>query len=231
MNIKTRAEFCELTGITNAHITMYAKRGKIVLTKDRKHLDIDIVENANFIQHQALKGLEAVKQLKAERETETIKPTTETIKKETETKKQTVKSPKKKNTENSQGLNGYGSKWELELEKMRAEIDKKYIDTKVAEERLNVLKGNNIPIDNVKTIVAMLAHSMITNYKNFQEQHISDICHEFRISETDRAKINKKAVSGLNAIHRKAVSDTKKQLRVSIGTARSKEEQNEEIDD
>lgn len=228
MTIKTRAEFCDLTGISNAHITMYAKRGKIVLTEDRKHLDIEHKANALFIQHQAMKGLEAVKKLKSEKETETVKAVTETNKKETETQKPTTK---RKTKAEAKAVKHTDSKWDMELEKLRAEIDKKYIDTDVAKERLNVLRGNNIPIDQVKTIVSMLAHSMITNYKNFQEQHIAEICHEFRISETDRAKINKKSVSGLNAIHRKAVADTNKQVRVSIGTSRSNEESNEETDE
>jgi len=109
------------------------------------------------------------------------------------------------------------SKYELEIEKTQAEIEKKLVDTELARIKLAVLAGGNIPIPMVKTIMATLGKSISNNYKSFQDQLITEFCHENGMSNEQRTKILAKAVAGLNSIHSKAIAESKVQLKNAIG--------------
>lgn len=114
------------------------------------------------------------------------------------------------------------SKFDLELKKTEADIEKKLIDTELSKVKLSVLMGGNIPVSVVKTIISTLSKSILSNYKSFQDQLITEVCHEYKIDNANRTKILSKAVTGLNAIHTKAVSESRIQLKNAIGTNQNK---------
>lgn len=205
-----RPEFCELAGITNANLSTYIKRGKIVLEPDGKTINTEKRENADFLKGRNSEGKGKFAQPKPET-TEAVIPSVNVLQ----------NAPSKKVVKAAETATI--SKYNLELEKMQAELDKKIVDTKLAEQKLATLLGNNIPIDVVKSIVAQLSKSIINNYKSFSEQQITEICHVHRIAETDRVKIIAKNTTGLNNIHSKAVTDARVQIKNAIGTTKSLE--------
>jgi len=205
-----RPEFCELAGITNANLSTYIKRGKIVLEPDGKTINTEKRENADFLKGRNSEGKGKFAQPKPET-TEAVIPSVNVL--------QNTPSKKVVNAAERATI----SKYNLELEKMQAELDKKIVDTKLAEQKLATLLGNNIPIDVVKSIVAQLSKSIINNYKSFSEQQITEICHVHRIAEADRVKIIAKNTTGLNNIHSKAVTDARVQIKNAIGTTKSLE--------
>ena len=113
------------------------------------------------------------------------------------------------------------SKFDLEIKKTEADIEKKLIDTELARVKLSVLQGGNIPISLVKSIVSTLGKSILSNYKSFQDQFITEFCHEHGISNADRTKALSKAVAGLNGIHTKAITDAGIQLKNAIGATKT----------
>ena len=218
----SRAEFMQLTGIHKAHLSTYIKRGKIILDPDGKTIDTENPANADFVKSQALKQkekLQAVKEIVSIPKTPevVIPPLSPPIK---------VSSKVKKVAEQTTI-----SKYALELEKMQAELDKKIVDTRLAEQKLSILLGNNIPIDLVKSIIAQLSKSMITNYKSFSEQQINEFCHQFGIGEADRVKLTAKNTTGLNQIHNKAIKDAETQMKNAMGKNKLKESQSNEDED
>ncbi len=215
-----RVEFCELAGITQANLSTYIKRGKIVMESDGKTIDTSKRENADFLEKRKMDGkaLGSKSNDVVEIPREVI-PTIDVLQKSQPSKK-VVKAAETATI----------SKYNLELEKMQAELDKKIVDTKLAEQKLATLLGNNIPIDVVKSIVAQLSKAIINNYKSFSEQQISEICHKHRIPEVERVKLTAKNTTGLNNIHARAVNDAKIQIKNAIGESKYKESTSEEDD-
>lgn len=213
--ICTRKEFTELAKCSVANLSTYIKRGQVFLESDGKTIDTNRRENSDFLKRRASMG-----------KTNSI-PIANTVVKEVEfpAQPQIKASPKLRKAAEATII----TKYELELEKMQAEIDSKHIGYKLSEQKLSTLLGNNIPIDVVKTIIAQLSKSIINNYKSFSEQQITEICHKFRIEDVERVKLLTKNTNGLNAIHQKAVTDARFQTKKEIGSNKLNEsESNDE---
>jgi len=206
MAIYSRPEFCKLVGIKQAALSTQISRGKIIVFEEggKDKIDDSIRENADFI--------------KKQQTTNALKEAKEVVNSDNPVQiPHSEKSKKLKNKEEKTQM----SLFDLNLEKARADIDKKYIDTRLAEMKMEVLMGANIPINHVKSIVSTLSKSILTNYKAFQDQIISEFCHQYKISDAERSKILAKAVAGLNAIHLKAVSESKIQMKNAMGTTQN----------
>lgn len=216
--ICTRKEFLALTGIKqNGHLTTFIGRGKVVLESDGT-IDTENRINKDFIASRSSKGISTP-------QAESLSGVVPVPKVVAPTKEPVSK--KVKQAEDKAKI----SKWEVDLEKAKAELEYKLVQTKLGEQRLSTLMGNNLPIEFVKEVTAQLSKAMINNYKSFSEQHISEICHKHRISESDRVKIITKNTSGLNKIHEKAINDARVQLKNAIGNSRLKEAESDEQDD
>ena len=211
--ICTRKEFTELAGCSVANLSTYIKRGTVLLEPDGKTIDTNKRENYDF-----LKRRESMGKMSGSKE---VLPTIETP-----VPQQIKASAKLKKAAETTII----SKYNLELEKMQAEIDKKYIDIKLSDQKLSTLLGNNIPIEVIKTIITQFSKSIINNYKSFSEQQIREICHQHRISDIDRAKLTTKNTTGLNAIHQKAVNDARSQVKNAIGSTKLTESEIEDYD-
>lgn len=199
MICKNRKEFYELAGITKANMATYVKRGTVV-ANDKGEFDTDHPINKHFLDNRKSKGL-APGSVKTAPE----KPTA-VIESVLERVPLTAKTKKAVNAATA-------SKFELELKKIEAELEKKYVDTDLARQKLATIMGGNIPIELVKEIIAQLSKSLLNNYKSYSDQLITQLCHENRVSDADRAKMLTKNLSGLNAIHSKAVEDARVQMR------------------
>jgi hypothetical protein len=215
--ICSRPEFCELAGISNANLTTYVNRGKLVLEPDRKTIDTERRENKDFLESRKNKGkgmVGSTVQIIAAPEIPAIQ--------------QQVIDPKVQKKVQRQQL----TKYELDIEKTKAELEKKLVDTELAREKLAALRGNNIPIGIVKDIISQLSKSIINNYKSNTEQQINEICHKFGISDKDRSDILSKGIRNLNTIHEKAVIEARKQLRAQLtDLAVSQSYENDEPED
>lgn len=199
MICKNRKEFYELAGISKANMATYIARGVIVANAGGK-FDTDDPINKHFLDNRKSKGLTpgSVKMV-PEKHAAVVEPVVERV-------PLTAKTKKAVNTATV-------SKFDLELKKIEAELEKKYVDTDLARQKLATIMGGNIPIELVKEIIAQLSKSLLNNYKSYSDQLITQLCHENRISDADRAKMLTKNLSGLNAIHSKAVEDARVQMR------------------
>lgn len=210
-----RPEFCNLAGITNANLSTYIKRGKIVLESDGKTINTERRENKDFLESRSKSGKGALATTVVPSQIPTV-----------DVPQYEKQKPSRKVIKASETATI--SKYNLELEKMQAELDKKIVDTRLAEQKLATLLGNNIPIDLVLTIIAQFSKSMINNYKPFIEQQLTEICHVYRVPEIDRVKIIATNTKGLNTIHSKAVNDARIQMKSAVGSAKLKESTNDE---
>jgi len=211
--ICSRKEFCKLAGCSAANLSTYIGRDKVVLENDKKHIDTQHRVNKEFLLRRRDMGKGMVS---AEPEPEPPNP-----------EPPAHQSKKLTKAEESAKI----SKYNLELEKLQAELDKKLVDTELARQKLSVLLGNNVPIDLVKNIITQFSKAIINNYKAFGEQQITEICHQHRINDEDRAKLIAKNTTGLNNTHKKAVNDARTQMKNAVGSTKMKELEKPDADD
>lgn len=197
MAIYSRAEFCKLVGIKQPALSTQISRGKIVVFEEngKQKIDDSVRANADFIKQQQMTN--ALKEAKEVTNSESIVNIDST-----QNKKVKVKAEKTQMT-----------MFDLLVEEKRANIDKKLVDTRLSEMKVEVLVGANIPINQVKTIVSTLSKSILTNHNAFLNQLISEFCHQHKVSDAERSKMLVKSMAGLNAIHLKAVSESKIQMK------------------
>lgn len=213
-----RPEFCNLAGITNANLSTYIKRGKIVLESDGKTINTEKRENKDFLESRSKSGKGALATTVAPSPIPTV-----------DVPQYEKQKPSRKVIKASETATI--SKYNLELEKMQAELDKKIVDTRLAEQKLATLLGNNIPIDAVVTIMVTLSKSLMTNYRSTIEQDITEISHIFRIPEKDRVEFIDKSIKKLNATHERAILNAKTQIRNAAGKSKLTETEEDELDD
>lgn len=208
----TRKEFAELAGCSPANLTTYIGRGKVFLMKDGKRIDTTRRENSDFLKKREAMGkakgsvpVSDVKQADVN-DSHVIKPT-----------------GKVRKAAEKSAL----SKYTIETEKLQADLDKKLVDTEIAQQKLSTMIGNNVSVDLVKNIIAQLSKSAINNYKSFTEQGITEFCHKHRVSDTERAAMIAKNTIGINAIHRKFIEDARIQLKNVVGIVKVDEDEEE----
>lgn len=220
MALYTRSEYAKFVGISKANVSTYIKRSKIFVDPETDKIDSLHPQNNDF---QKQREAIALQKLSSEAPTKKEAPIKKSIEQQSQPK-QVAKKPV---------LTGESvqSKYLLDLRKTEVEIIKKEVDIKLAEQKLSVLQGNTVPIDLIKTIISQYSKAMITNYKSFSEQMISDLCHENRISDPVRIKFLGKFKTALNATHSKATNDAKTQLKLVIGENLNKESMKNDNDD
>jgi hypothetical protein len=205
-DIIKRSDFARLCGITSSNVTTYIQRGKIEVEPDGKHIDTTKRINQDFIELRKGMGKGAIGALGTVTEKNT------TVKKQSSSVHQTVSDPKILEQEGQARM----SKYQLDIKKTEAEIEKKLVDTEVAKEKLQALRGNNIPIGIVKEIISQLSKSFINGYKAFSEQQIAEFCHQFKVSDKEKAALLSSNIKSLNLTHQKCVNDAKKHLRSHV---------------
>ena len=217
MICKNRKEFYELGGFTKANMATYVKRGVVVAEPDGT-FDTENPINKYFLDNRKSKGL-------APGSVKTIQPkSTASAEPKLETIPLTQKAKKAAN-------NAFTDKLELEVEKLRAELDKKYVDTDLARQKLATVMGSNIPIEFVKELMAQVSKSVLHGYNSYLDQKISDLCHQYRIPNDEKAKILSKNTVEINKIHSKVFADASVQIKNAIGKSKNIEADTDEMDD
>lgn len=238
--IVSRIDFAGLANVTSGNLTTYIKRSKVILEPDGKSVDTSRIENKSFLESRSHSGKAPVyKAMTTKKETKPKPVPIVHVEEKKETKiiheqpiienREPVKSLASEKTKTKEPI--VNSKWQIDLEKAKADLEKKNIDIELAKQKLTTLLGNNLPIDFVKEVITQLSKSMINNYKSYTEQHISEICHKFRISDKDKAVLIQENVTRLNKFHDKAVSDAMQKMKSVIGKSRTKVAESDELDD
>jgi len=221
MALYTYSEFRELCGVSDAYISVNASRGKIVYS-DGKKVDTKIQVNADFLRKMLQK-----KQLN--QKNQIIKTVPEKKTKQVQEKKTEIK-PKKENVApapidvgSSTEIN-YSSTIRnedgslpnndalLAIEKKKLEIEQKEIQIRISLLNEAKLRGENIPMDEVKSMIRELSTSFITNYKDSFEKMIIEICYKNKIKSDEEGRIKNEFINVLNTVHRRVFEDVKNNL-------------------
>lgn len=205
--ICSRPEFIVIAGCTNANLTTYRSRGRVVTfvgDDGKEYIDTNHPINADFLKKR--------KEIIASKN-ESQKPAPKkTISKKTQTPvNSTVQT-----TAQDTGTEKTDTRYSLEIRKLQAEIQQKEAKIILDELKIKTLSGNNIPKTVVTEMFATLGKSLLVGYKEFIDQFVSDICHENKIPDAVRAKMIGEMVKGLNASHKNSVETAKAHFKMSL---------------
>lgn len=225
--ICSRKEFEDLCGISRSHYTVYRGRGKIfeqidddgnvvIDTEHPKNKDFYIKQKdkvTNRIVNDAVESVTPKPKFKESPKNKQEKKTVHVP----ASSKSLKDSPKNEQTKVS------SERYDLELRKLRAEVDQKEAKTKLDEHRLSTLIGNNIPAAIFNSAFAQLGKELLTGYMSYIEQEINEFCHKNKIDDKKRIGILAKLTTGLNKTHSRSVNQARANIKDSISQIKAKD--------
>lgn len=222
MPLYTRTEVREICGINTATLTMYTKRGKIIMSGDF----IDDTIPQNITQIEKWKAAKIKKDaLKVEKPTPPKKDgAKKTVAKKTgrkapEYKKPEVPKPKAKapppnpnDPEIKRKIEESNARIKLEDDLKQVTYDQKLLAKQKAEIELEHTKGKLIPTKLVTSVITALGVGFQNSYKNESSQLLIEIAQKTKMSDEDAAFFKGKLIEMINKAHGNAVTEAKASL-------------------
>lgn len=193
MALHSKKDFCKLCGIKTKDLSIYIKRGKVVLQGD--YVDEFQPANAAFLQKNAekVKNVIIVPEIIIERPSVPI---------ETETKKDKPPSIDKSN------LTQYALEKEIKL----ADLQKKEVDTRIALLKEEKLMGVSIPTELVKGVISSLSKSIISSFKDGADNFLIEIAKRKSLTGSEIAECRGILIKIINTSSTRAISESKKSI-------------------
>ena len=233
--ICSKVEFQDFCNINRSEYAIYRKRGKIIEYTDDEgvvFIDTDVPQNKDFLQHRQSMNVQKI----IEQNTPAVIP--EPTKQNTPSKKQAVAPTQQKprqvqrtNPDNADKPNIAGEKYQLELEKLKKEVQERELNITLKEQKIATIIGNNYPSLIALEMFARLGKSLLSGYKAYIDQEITSICHKYKISEKDRVSILAKMVTALNTTHAKSVNDARANMKADLKKYKIKDSLSDESTD
>lgn len=212
MPLHTKPDFCTLTGIKPKDLSIYVKRGKVVLSGDL--VDDTIKENIDFIKKRAARMVESVseKTTSVTEDHKNVSPNYSSIKTYIH--------------ENRHEAPALGI---VELEKIKKvlDIDKITEEIEILRKKNEKLAGESIPTDLVKVVFAQHSKSIATSFHVAADNFLMDISKKHDIDRVELAKLRGILIKKINEAIDKSIEDSKKQIYNIVVQYSDKKQQGE----
>lgn len=231
----TRNEFAELCGVSNAYVTQYIGRGKIIEEKfegyRKKMIDTDNLYNKDFMSSRVLKSTqEKLKTVSAEKGLEVelkIKPKKkEPVKKIAPKEKEVVKkeSVSVSVPDNDPELSGSDiSGYDLDNLKKQRDIELKEVNIRINTLKEKKMMGDLIPKDLVQRMISQLSQSFLQTYTDKSEVFLVNASHRNKLSADASAELKGELIQMINLAHDKAITEAKKEFKTIVSDVKNNE--------
>ncbi len=194
----TRSEFAERCGLpkktARAYISQNIKRGKIIPTSDGKLIDDTIPQNIEFLQKEIEKN--SAKVLEKEPKApilRMIRPDPDFSKIQDDIEDLDLSADEQDEIDSNTPLSALDKKYKLAL------LKKVKVDTRINEHKEAKLKGDVIPIDLARIIVAQLSQSFVTEFKNTAEDILTLFSKRKQMNTNEIAEIRGGLIECINS--------------------------------
>ncbi|MBL4810402.1 MAG: hypothetical protein JKY43_10155 [Phycisphaerales bacterium] len=184
----TQSEFAKLIGKSNAFVSTYIRRGKII--KSGKVIDSSVRENSDMMKKFGV-GDNVPASKKKSKEIVIEKPK----RNKTITSAPIISPPVENN----------GGQYQLDLDKKEAELEFKLVSTRIKLIEESKLRGELIPVDLVSELIATMSRSIVTSYKDSMDLFLIEINHRAKISDKFAAELKGEMTSLINKAHDNAI--------------------------
>ena len=198
----SQSEFAKLIGKSNAYVSTYIRRGKILKSGDV--IDSTVQENIDIMKKLGV-HVDAINGATSKRLKKTPTVTKKPQKIEKETSKIVVLDPQP--SENS------GGQYQLDLDKKEAELEFKQVQTRIKLIEEARLRGELIPVDLVSEMISKLSRSIITSYKDSMDKFLIEVNHRKKMSDKHSAELKGIMVDQINQAHDNAITEAIKELK------------------
>lgn len=229
MPIYSYTEFADLCGIKPGQLAVYQKRDRIEYTEGedgKVYIDTDIQKNMDFyiakierLKHEPPAPKEKKrsspgrpKKIEQQKQDPEVKPVPRHVQNQ------------QKRREDAEKRAVSGSKHDLDLQKIRAEIDKKHVDIRNALLQEQILRGKLISSADMKALISDLSNNFINNYKDFATSFLTNVFHKYKVSLEDQADIKRNLIAGINKTHDVVFDKAAQRIKESAKTAIIEEE-------
>lgn len=231
MALHERADFRKLCGVENSYIKNYIDRGKIIVRADG-WIDDKEPCNADFLRKQLEK--QAAKTALGEQEAakEATKPPKKSTLAPVKGAKNVVVKPSKTekqvrseviNTDQMQNNSKKRDRYDIETELKELGMQKIHNELRMQALKEEKMRGELIPYKLMASLIKANNTSVVTELKNFVDQHINIISIRKTLSAQEVAEIRGDTYKAINDFMDKAVNNTIENLdRISEEYALSK---------
>lgn len=199
----SQTDFAKMIGKSNAFVSTYIKRGKIIKsgdvidTKVQQNIDIlmkygvDVVSINGVVSNQPGK----------ERNVKVEKP--QPIQ-QNEKERRIVAPEPPPNT---------GGQYQLDLDKKEAELEFKLVQTRIKLIEEAKLRGELVPVDEVSKLISMLSRSIIISYKESMDKFLIELSHRTKLTAKHSAEMKGQMIKLMNEAHDNAIDQAIKDLK------------------
>lgn len=192
MALYSKEDFAKACGVSSGYIAMYIKRGKIIV--ENEMINDKNRDNATFMK-QRLDKVRA-KNLEGKAVINDLVP---------EEKGKSV--PLDQN---------HADSYDLGLKKKAIDIEKAEAEVRLLVIKEEKMRGELIPVDIVKAVLAQYSQSIQTEMRNFIENFIVIIAKRKELSIAEVAEIRGESISAINESNTKAVYGAKKSISNTV---------------
>lgn len=205
MALHTVTQFAQLCGKPKGHISTYVKRGKII--KSGKFIDDTLRENQDFMRSCGiLEPVRAVEAVKSQPDPGDPKPSRPIP------AAPSVPAPTPSDT----------GQYEMNLKAKDADIELKHqrlVLLQLEEERI---RGNQIPTEFVRDLVAGFSKQIIRSYKDLADKFLIEVAHSLKIPDKRSAELKGIMVEMINKAHDKAIDRAISDLEAVVSDQKNK---------
>lgn len=215
MALHPKADFAKLCGLSTGNLTNYIKRGKVILSGDQ--IDDSVPENRDFVLKR--KGMAPPE---PEKKLHMIKPDPGPP------EAQDIGPEDEDSDDNGDdGLtddDGSESSYALNKKKLKKQIEKLDVDTRLQELKEEKMRGELIPVDLVRNLFRAHTQSIVTSMKDGIEELLINFSVEARLKGDQLATLRGKMVGILNNGVDKSVIISQRNMRSIVDQVKVKKD-------
>lgn len=205
MALLSKKEFAELIGQPTNYLSVYIKRGKIIIGENEL-IDTTNEKNNAFILKQGGK--------KTNREKENA--VIETVEAETVFEKPKIKPRVNLPNQQTETETEFQNIAALDKKKLELDVKKKQADLEAVLIKNAKAKGEVIPFELMKPLIAQNNQSLTTAFKNAADEVLAAMAKKKNFSNTEVAELNGVLVQAINTAIKKATDQSIKSLEILI---------------
>lgn len=196
MALYKQAEFAQKCGIEQAYLTMYRKRGKVVVTDDGMVDDAQAI-NILFLEKCLKRPLKEPKVANIQRS-----------EKQKKASKARITDKKSKSSEKAQEK--VDERFDLDTEKRRMEIEKLQRESRTADIQHEKMIGRMLPTEPIKTLFIQTIKAYGVGFTQAANKFLIEFAKRAKMSRNDVAEMRALLVAEINDGSRVAINESKK---------------------
>lgn len=200
MALYKQAEFAQKCGIEQAYLTMYRKRGKVVVTDDGM---VDDAQAINILFFE-----KCLKRTPKEPKAEVVLKTTGNQEPKKDKKPSKAQITEKKSKANEKA----DERFDLDTEKRRMEIEKLQRESRLADIQHEKMIGKMLPTEPIKSLFIQIIKSYTVSFTQAANKILQEFAKRNKMNRNDVAEMRGELIAAINQASKEGIDESKKSV-------------------